>query len=546
MDWVKLTRRWWVILLFLTVASSLIAQSPSIKAANFQKSDSSSNKVLLVYDSKNAYYNGEKTIDSVQRLLTALGMETTTTTISKYQKGTLEKGGYRAVITLVNWKSINFTNKSFITDRQNFQGSKIHIGQNLQTDEVQGLQADIDKIVRQQLMFESNGILEQLPYTDSMETLNNIKGNYLTFGKLQLEGYEPAKTMPFGVISNNNAYLPFWKTTGLGLIYEQELLTKLLGNQHGRKNYRPMLVITKVTPFAHLNYLKQLIRMLYKNGIHFALSATIINQNMNQKAFAKYVNVLKYAENHNGLIYLRAPYLQDGYLTDSVTNKSLRTVISKNMRLLYRNQVYSMGIAAPNYWNHDKVLTYAGLKQANEILLLSNPKIYPEIVASNKGATYRKVYYVASVASFEKIKATNSLLTDENMKFKVPTALNINLPRTRAKLLRIEKDLNKMDLTWYDFSADSVLRKIRISNRTLTYQFGNYYVNGVQRNITTNDNNQKQYKKQHKKVLFVQKINHIFKWSSKLLLVIVIISLIGLVGFLIKGRRVYLDKFRRK
>ncbi|MFT8458739.1 MAG: hypothetical protein ABF804_09150 [Liquorilactobacillus ghanensis] len=546
MNQVKTTRICQLNLLFLVLIFSLLLQVFPARAANLSKPGNSVNKVLVVYDSKNTYYNGEKTIDSLQRMLTALGMKTTTTTINNYRQGTLENGGYKAVITLINWNYVNFSNQAFITDRRNFQGNKIHIGQNLQADEAHGLQANVGKLVRQQLMFKNDEVREQLPYTDSMEILNNIKGNYLTFGQLELQSNEHAKIIPFGVINNNNAYLPFWKTTGLGLIYEQQLLTKLLTNQPG-KNYQPLLLITKVTPLAHLDYLKHLIQVLDKKGIHYAISATITTQNTNQKAFADYINVLKYAENHNGLIYLRMPYLLGSYLTGAVTNESLTTTITKDLRLLYSKQIYPMGIAAPNFWNHDAVLSKSGLKRADEILLLPNPKVYPTIAASSSAATYHKAYYVASLASFEKVKATHSLLTAENMEFAVPTALNVNLPRTLARLTRVEKDISKIDLTWYDFSADSSLKEMKMDNKTLTYQFGNYYVNGRQREILESNNNKhKKSKKPSSNISLIQRINNIFRSGSKVLLVVVIVSLIGLVILLIKGWQIYLDKFRRK
>jgi hypothetical protein len=57
----------------------ILIQGLPIKADELQKKVVNSNKVLLVYDSKNTYYDGEKIIDSVQRLLTSLGMSTTTT-----------------------------------------------------------------------------------------------------------------------------------------------------------------------------------------------------------------------------------------------------------------------------------------------------------------------------------------------------------------------------------------------------------------------------------------------------------------------------------
>ncbi|WP_347132169.1 hypothetical protein [Ligilactobacillus salivarius] len=97
--------------------------------------------VLLVYDSENIYYNGSKKIDSVQRMLTADGLKIKTVMLENYRSGELSDNKYRGVVTLINWQEADLSNDSFTHDRAKFSGTKLHIGPNLQDDELEGLHA---------------------------------------------------------------------------------------------------------------------------------------------------------------------------------------------------------------------------------------------------------------------------------------------------------------------------------------------------------------------------------------------------------------------
>lgn len=53
----------------------------------------------------------------------------------------------------------------------------MHIGPNLQDDELEGLHAKKGMIIKQQLTLSDDGITEQIPYTNRMEYLVDVAGS---------------------------------------------------------------------------------------------------------------------------------------------------------------------------------------------------------------------------------------------------------------------------------------------------------------------------------------------------------------------------------
>ena len=66
-------------------------------------SERDDNRVLLVYDSQNTVEQGEKKIDTLQRMLAGMGLKVKTVKEGEYQKGELNRS-YQGVITMINWK----------------------------------------------------------------------------------------------------------------------------------------------------------------------------------------------------------------------------------------------------------------------------------------------------------------------------------------------------------------------------------------------------------------------------------------------------------
>lgn len=84
--------------IFLIAFSGIIQANQTV-----YESKRDSNHVLLVYDSQNTVEQGEKKIDTLQRILAGIGLKVTTVKESEYQKGELSRG-YQGVITMINWK----------------------------------------------------------------------------------------------------------------------------------------------------------------------------------------------------------------------------------------------------------------------------------------------------------------------------------------------------------------------------------------------------------------------------------------------------------
>ena len=77
----------------------------------------------------------------------------------------------------------------------------------------------------------------------------------------------------------------------------------------------------------------------------------------------------------------------------------------------------------------------------------------------------------------------------------------------------------------------------------LEYHAGTYFVNGNEQNINDTAPVQKKYK--HKEYQETG-LNLILSYHGKFLTVFILVTLIGFVLLIYKGRKVYWDKFKRK
>ncbi|WP_241690668.1 hypothetical protein [Ligilactobacillus salivarius] len=461
--------------------------------------------VLLVYDSENIYYNGSKKIDSVQRMLTADGLKIKTVMLENYRSGELSDNKYRGVVTLINWQEADLSNDSFTHDRAKFSGTKLHIGPNLQDDELEGLHAKKGMIIRQQLTLSDDGITEQIPYTNRMEYLVDVAGSD-KYGVLNTQNVGNQKTLPYGVKVDSNAFLPFWNTSGLAVNCEEKLIADLFNT---KTDSRPLLVINNVTPTSNLEYLDKLVDDLYRNNIPFAVSATNVEGNTNQFAYKKYMYSLRMIELKNGIIFMRVPYLYS-YTGKEINAQNLKATMSERLQLMVRSGVYPTGLSTPNHWNQDAVLGKVGLKSASNVLLLPDPKTYPKVEQTDYSQEFDKAYYVMSLKDLDKAKTTVSLTKANNLNYTLPTALNIKMPRTLSELRKVEKSVSKSELNWENPAAEDNSREMNFAKMKLEYHAGTYFVKG------------------------------------KFLTVFILVTLIGFVLLIYKGRKVYWDKFKRK
>lgn len=473
--------------------------------------------VLLVYDSENVYYNGSKKIDSVQRMLTADGLKVKTVMLENYRSGELSDNKYRGVVTLINWQEADLSNDNFTHDRAKFSGTKLHIGPNLQDDELEGLRAKKGMIIRQQLTLSDNRITEQIPYTNRMEYLVDVADSD-KYGVLNTQNVGNQKTLPYGVKVDNNAFLPFWNTSGLAVNCEEKLIADLF---NAKTDSRPLLVINNVTPTSNLEYLDKLVDDLYRNNVPFAVSATNVEGNTNQFAYKKYMYSLRMIELKNGIVFMRVPYLYS-YTGKEINAQNLKATMSERLQLMVRSGVYPTGLSTPNHWNQDVVLGKVGLKSASNVLLLPDPKTYPKVEQTDYSQEFDKAYYVMSLKDLDKAKTTVSLTKANNLNYTLSTASELN---------------------WENPAAEDNSREMNFAKMKLEYHAGTYFVNGNEQNI--NDTAPVQKKHKHKEYQETG-LNLILSYQGKFLTVFILVTLIGFVLLIYKGRKVYWDKFKRK
>ncbi len=129
----------------------------------------------------------------------------------------------------------------------------------------------------------------------------------------------------------------------------------------------PLLTITGVTPYSDMNALLRVIRLLYHEGIPFAISTTSVDVNTKLPAFERFSAVLRAAEKRNGIIFLRTP-IETGI--QRLRGRTLQRVLRTEVTALSQHNVFPVGLSSPGRWNQTLRTQTAGLSLASTNLLL--------------------------------------------------------------------------------------------------------------------------------------------------------------------------------
>ena len=117
------------------------------------------------------------------------------------------------------------------------------------------------------------------------------------------------------------------------------------------------------------------------------------------------------------------------------------------------------------------------------------------------------------------------------------------MPRTLSELRKVEKSISGSELNWENPAAEDNSREMNFAKMKLEYHAGAYFVNGNEQNISDTAPVQKKHK--HKEYQETG-LNLILSYQGKFLTVFILVTLIGFVLLIYKGRKVYWDKFKRK
>lgn len=489
-----------------------------------------SSRVLLVYDSQNKANLGYQKIDTLQRLLTSININVTTTNIKSYRAGTLRTGNYLGVITMINWPQVKINNNNFYRDRARFSGIKWHIGGALSSSELSGV--NIKKVYHQQFTVQYNHREQLLPFTDTLSLVSSNKAKHQSFGSL-INQNGGGQRAPFGTIVGKDGYLPYFSTEGVGLLLAEKMMSQLFSwNQINR----PLLTISGVTPYSNLTLLNNLTRFLYENNIPFAISTTTVSRNNELPAFSKFTKALRLAEIRNGVVFLKVPEIS--YKSGS---KSIKNVMQKELTNLGQAGVFPVGLGAANFWNQDAVYRKNGLDLSNYVMLFPSPKTVVFSKQDNRATSFKKAIFALSLNNY--LKMNPNWKTSLSM----PTSITLKLPDKFPELKLLEGKLDKLSFNWYSPFYEKFKPVLRVGSSTFSYNHGIYYLNGKPEEITSNLGIWKTpWQRSVRNKTKVIWINQFFLSQSKILMTLLIVIFIVLLFFVIIGRRMYRKMFFRK
>lgn len=506
--------------IFLIAFSGIIQANQTVYGS---KRDS--NHVLLVYDSQNTVEQGEKKIDTLQRILAGIGLKVTTIKESEYQKGELSHG-YQGVITMINWEQAQLINPGFIKDRDQYDGIKLHIGEGLDTTEQQQLQVKLKTIYQQQLILKDGNSTEMMPFVDRMDVLTGIPKEVQRYGELKTRDKDQ-QSYAYGIINRNQGYLPFFNNTGLGLITTGKMIATLFDRQQETK---PLLTIANVTPYSNLKILDELSSYCENLGVPFAVSTTTVAKNTEMDAYKRFTRSLRRIEDRGGVIFLQAPVIGGA----TVNNASELSELFDNYLLnLAQNQVYPVGISAQGFWDQDQVLRNNALKKANYWMLFPNKKVV-YLKQDNQGETSSRSYLALAASGFNKIK------NQEDVRFAMPIALTFNMPDSKVRLKNLKEQIHALNFTWQN-PAEDFNSKIEVASSLIAYQNGQYSVNGKVTEVKTVAEEKSLPKPVGTPALFKE----FFKVQGRIITVFFAIIFLVLAIFIAFGRKIYKNMFKR-
>lgn len=519
----KLNRVTKFFLLIVSLLLLCVVNSPQeVQAAT------SGNKVLLVYDSQNNLHKKAKNIDALQRVLTSMNLQVKTVEQADYKKGDLNDS-YTGVITMINWRQVGLKNQSFIADRDKFSGIKLHIGNNLNKNEIKDLGGSAKNLYRQQFILKNHDNTQTLPFSETITVMQDLPEAAKSFGTLSTQQTDQ-KSYPFGVINGTSGYLPSFRPSGLSLMTEIELIGQLF-NRVGK--YQPLLTFTNVTPYSNLEYIDDLSFFCYKNEIPFAISTTSVSQNTDLKAFDRFTTVMRKVENRGGVIFLNAPEVSSA----DNSAEALNHKFSDYLVTLAQQQVFPIGVSAPGYWNQDRILRNNFLSYGDHWLMLPNPEEPAFVHQDNSANVAKESFFTMSMSSLKEVKKSSS------MTFAIPTALTVSLPDSKVHVQMIKKELSRSQLTWYDPAESNLETRIATPSTLLEYKQGNYFANGKQEEIQSSSSMlNKKFDDGSPKAA----MSKYFRVQGNVFMVFFVIVTIVLLVFIYLGQRVYWNRFRRK
>lgn len=529
------------LLVVLTVFIGLFAFS-SEKTSMASTAVQDAPKVLLVYDSCNARENKEKDVDTLVRILMSMGRQVTLVSMNDYQAGQLEKGKYEAVVTMINWPSMDFENAAFEKDRQNFKGKKLHVGSNLTKSEQQGIPGQWVTLNEQSFtLTDSDGLYEeQLSFQNKIQLLLKAQDGETVVSNLVSKTGDQ-QSYPFGIVKDQNAYIPLFSSEGATLLSSMQLIAKWLGV---KDSYTPYVAIENFTPLSSFTVADKFVRELEDLENNVIITTTSTTDNTDTKTFKAYLKFLKIMTNNNhAILYLNVPALN---ASDSGNNDTLEEMMTQEVSTLIENQIFPLGISAPTYWNFDKYYQMNALDFGDAVLftgMTNSPHFHTR---TNTTQAFKTTFFNVSNDALANVHWNKNGGKYTAFTFPVPTVISYQFPKTVKQNEKLFKEIRNdpfppTDQYLYRFNTgiSTQTQNLRGANGTITLNdvpVDSINFDALQKQTNVKTNNTKQSKASTSRNI-VDKVNDV-------LTVIILITLAVLVVLLLKGRKLYLRMFK--
>lgn len=513
-----------LVLVFLSFLAGTVLFSAKTEAAD-------TDRVLLVYDSLNFADSGEEKVDSLQRLLTSLGVRVDTVQDEDYLKGTLREDIYTGVISFVNWSEKGIRSEEFIQDRAVFTGKKLHIGMDVAADEEESFSGNFKQLSHRQysLHHQKNQYQQQLDYQDQSLILATDVGTI--FGTLHTQELEE-KSYPFGVIQEEAAFLPMYDTEGAVFLQAAELIQQWLGEN---ESYKPMLTFKGFTPLNDMKVADAFIDKINQMALYYALSSTSTQQNNDLLTYQVFTGILANAQK-SGLFFLEVPAANSADLNDG---HALRGIMEEQISLLVSGSLYPIGISAPGYWNQDTQYRADALSYGKTIILEANPSTdnIHYRAQDNRSAVYETAFYSLPLKSLENVEwARNSNYTKYAFPFPVSLAIDFPVDESAEAVA-----LAQIENSVFDFGQNYDANyhfQVQTQTQNIEYIDGRLVLNGQTVSQFVADEQPELPKEEFKGLFanFFRRVNSGLIWFIGIVLVV-------LVFLFIQGNRNYKSKF---
>ncbi len=302
--------------------------------------------VLLVYDN-DSVSSAHENVAAIADILTYMGYSTCYSTINE-SKGVLYK--YTHIVYYHESKHIE---KSFLDEFGKLKNKIMVVGGGDSTELLKILKLPFTctslESTTAQLTYSIDGEKELSMFAKSQYS-SLLQGAFSYSKGTIMIGDQSA---PLCVRSDRFSNIAVFdsKSDLLKAILAQQLALWKWPYDNAPNSFAQYIVFDDVYPFINTQKMMNVIDMMKKIGVPYAITVTPIYQNGEYPAMKHFCEVLRYAQANGAAIFLKAPIINTNKPTLEDINKRISTAFSTYCSY----GVYPIALEAPNNWIHEKM-----------------------------------------------------------------------------------------------------------------------------------------------------------------------------------------------